>query len=58
MSKSKKIMTRSKKSRKGGFLGSIINQGIVPFSLLGLQQSYRRRKHGGTKKRRSGKRKY
>jgi len=51
MSKSRKNTTRSKRLRRGGFLGSVINQAIVPFSILGLQQSYRRRKHGGTKKR-------
>lgn len=34
---------RSRKSRKGGFWGSVINQAIVPFTLLGLQQRYGRR---------------
>jgi hypothetical protein len=53
MAKSRKNMTRSKKNCKGGFLGSVINQAVVPLSILSLQQSYRRRKHGGTKKRRS-----
>jgi hypothetical protein len=51
MAKSRKNLTRSKKTCKGGFLGSVINQAIVPLSILGLQQSYRRRKNGGTKKR-------
>jgi len=51
MAKSRYNRSRSKRSRRGGFLGGIINQAIVPFSILGLQQSYRRRKHGGTKKR-------
>jgi len=41
------------RSRKGGVWGQVINQAIVPFSILGMQQSYRRKKHGGkTHKRR------
>jgi hypothetical protein len=32
------------KKRRGGFLGQVINQAIVPFGLLGMQQSYRRNK--------------
>jgi hypothetical protein len=42
---------RNKKSKRGGFLGEIINQAIVPFSILGLQQSYRRKKNTGKKSR-------
>ena len=41
------------KSRRGGFLGSLINNAIVPFSILGLQQTYRKKtggKHKGTHK--------
>jgi len=30
------------KKRRGGFLGQVINQAIVPFTLLGMQQKYRR----------------
>jgi hypothetical protein len=39
--------------KKGGFWG-VLNQAIVPFSILGLQQSYGRRnkQSGGTKKHR------
>jgi len=33
---------RHTKKRHGGFLGSVLNQAIVPFGLLGLQQSYGR----------------
>ena len=41
------------RSRKGGLWGQVINQAIVPFSILGMQQSFRRKKHGGkTHKRR------
>jgi len=36
---------RHTKKRYGGFLGQVINQAIVPFGLLGMQQSYRRNKY-------------
>jgi len=40
-----------KHKKRGGFLGlgQVVNQAIVPFSLLGLQNSYsnKHRKHGG-----------
>ena len=41
------------KSRKkrGGCLGQVLNQAIVPFGLFGLQQSYRRKKRGGKTRR-------
>lgn len=46
------LQTAGKRRKKrGGFWGSIINQAIVPFGLLGLQQSYRKKKHGGAKSR-------
>jgi hypothetical protein len=49
------IQTAGGKYRKGGFLGEVINQAIVPFGLLGLQQSYgRKRKGGKTSKKRGG----
>jgi hypothetical protein len=39
------------KKRRGGFLGQVINQAIVPFTLLGMQQKYRRNKsHNSTTK--------
>jgi hypothetical protein len=41
-------MARRTRSRRGGFLGSLINQAIVPFSILGLQQTYKK-KNGGKK---------
>ena len=43
---------RGKKARgpsrtsRGGFMGSVINQAVVPLALLGLQQTYRRRGTG------------
>ncbi len=44
-----------KRSKKGGFWGQIINQALVPFSILGMQQTYRRNKHGGKRTKRSRK---
>ena len=43
-----------RKRRKGGYLGDVINQAIVPLSILGMQQTYRRKKGGkrGTRKNR------
>jgi len=51
-------MPRKTKSRRGGFLGSLINEAIVPFSILGLQQTYKKKRYGGkhTRKHRGGKR--
>jgi len=34
---------RRKRTKKGGFWGSVINQAIVPLGLLGLQQRYGKR---------------
>lgn len=46
-------MTGGRRSRKrrGGFLGEIINQAIVPFGILGMQQTYRKKKYGGKTRR-------
>ena len=45
---------RSSKKMGGYFgLGSIINTAIVPGSLLALQQSYRKKKHGGKRTRKN-----
>jgi len=38
-----------KRSKKGGFWGQVINQAVVPFGILGLQQTYRRKHHKGGK---------
>ena len=43
---------KRRKSRRGGFFGEVINQAIVPFGLLGLQQTYRKKRTGGRKTRR------
>jgi len=43
---------KRRKSRRGGFFGEVISQAIVPFGLLGLQQTYRKKRMGGKKTRR------
>ena len=43
---------RRRRSRRGGFFGEVINQAIVPFGLLGLQQTYRKKRTGGRRTRR------
>ncbi len=45
---------KGKRSRRGGLWGEVINQAVVPFALLGMQQTYRRKKGGrkGTRKHR------
>lgn len=45
--RNRKVKHHTKK-RRGGFLGHVINQAIVPFGLLGMQQSYRRNKNSNT----------
>jgi len=42
-------MMHHTKKRRGGFLGEVINQAIVPFGILGMQQSYRRNKNRTSK---------
>jgi hypothetical protein len=41
---------RRSHSRRGGFLGSLINTAAVPGTLLALQQTYRRKRTGGRKR--------
>jgi hypothetical protein len=41
-----------RRKKRGGFWGSIVNQAVVPFGILGMQQTYRRKKYGGAKSRR------
>ena len=43
---------RRRKSRRGGFFGEVLNQAVVPLSILGLQQTYRRKRQGGRKTKR------
>jgi hypothetical protein len=46
------------RSKRGGFWGEVINQAIVPFGILGLQQTYGRKRHNGGKTRRRRRRRY
>ena len=39
------------RKKRGGFWGQVINQALAPLSILGMQQTYRR-KRGGKKTRR------
>jgi len=39
-----------RRSKKGGFLGSVVNQAIVPFGLVGLNQYYGKRRGSKTRK--------
>ena len=41
-----------RKRHKGGFLGQVVNNAIVPFGILGLQQTFGRKKSGYKKTRR------
>jgi len=41
---------RRKHSRRGGFLGSLVNTAAVPGTLLALQQTYKRKRIGGRKR--------
>ena len=39
-------MSGGRRRRRGGFLGEVVNQAVVPFALLGMQQTYRRKRGG------------
>ena len=41
--KSRKGRSRKNRTRRGGFLGNVVNQAIVPFGLLAAQQFYGKR---------------
>ena len=40
------VQKAGRRRKRGGFLGEVVNQAIVPFALLGMQQTYRRKKGG------------
>lgn len=50
------VQKAGRRRKKGGFLGQVINQAIVPFSLLGMQQTFRRKRGGNRRTRRRGRR--
>lgn len=41
------VQSAGRRRRRGGFLGEVVNQAVVPFALLGAQQSYGRKRKGG-----------
>jgi hypothetical protein len=40
------IQSAGRRRRRGGFLGEVINQALVPAAILGMQQTYRRKRGG------------
>jgi hypothetical protein len=50
--KYKKKNKSKNKRKKGGFFGNVITQAVVPFSILGLQQTYRKKNNNKTSKKR------
>ena len=46
------VQKAGRRRRRGGFLGEVVNQAIVPLSLLGMQQTYRRKRGGSRRTRR------
>jgi hypothetical protein len=40
------VQQAGRRRRRGGFLGEVVNQAVVPFALLGMQQTYRRKRGG------------
>ena len=45
-----RIQSAGRRRRRGGFLGEVVNQAIVPFALVGMQNTYRRRKGGRSRR--------
>jgi hypothetical protein len=41
------IQSAGSRRRRGGLFGEVVNQAVVPFGILALQQSYRKNKNGG-----------
>lgn len=49
--KMRKASRMSHRNKRGGLIGEVVNQAVVPFSLLGLQQTYRKnRSHKKSRK--------
>ena len=49
---------RHGRSRRGGLIGEVVNQAIVPLTLLGMQHTYRKGKRGGRRTRRRSHRRH
>jgi hypothetical protein len=41
--------TKRHRKKRGGFIGDVVNQAIVPLTLLGLQQRYKKRSNNSAK---------
>jgi hypothetical protein len=41
----------NRRRKRGGFWGQIVNQALVPFGVLGMQQTYKKKSYGGSKSR-------
>ena len=46
------VQKAGRRRKRGGFLGEVVNQAIVPFGILGMQQTFRRNKRAGRRTRR------
>jgi len=44
------IQSAGRRRRRGGFLGEVVNQAVVPLALLGMQQTYRRKRGGRSRR--------
>ena len=40
------VQKAGRRRRRGGFLGEVVNQAVVPVAILGMQQTYRRKRGG------------
>jgi hypothetical protein len=47
------IQSAGSRRKRGGLFGEVISQAIVPAAILGMQQTYRKRRTGGRRTRRS-----
>jgi hypothetical protein len=45
-----RIQSAGRRRRRGGFLGEVINQAVVPFALVGMQNTYRRKRGGRSRR--------
>jgi len=41
----KLVQSAGRRRKRGGFLGEVVNQAIVPLSILGMQQTFRRNRN-------------
>lgn len=50
------VQKAGRRRRRGGFLGEVVNQAVVPLTILGMQQTYRRKRGGKRQTRRYSRR--